>query len=140
MKTLRKIMLIPVLFILGMAIGNAQPSFTIAWNPNCELHGGNFIYNLEYSLVYMPTQTIIQKSEIGGVNYSPDVLSALITILNWNCDKDDLPTDYRVFASVVRIENNGQGIVSCSGKLESIGFRCVQLYDDLTFTVEMYYP
>lgn len=139
MKTFRKIMLIPVLFFLGIIIGNAQPSFTIAWNSNCE-PSTNYIYNLEYAVVYWPTQTIIQQSPSGGIDYQSSNLYAIITINNWNCVKDDLPTDYKIFARVVRIENGGEGNISCSGELRSSGIRCAQLYDNLTFTVQMYYP
>jgi hypothetical protein len=140
MKTFRKIILIPILFFFGIAIGKAQPAFTIVWNSNCELQSTNFIYNLEYALVYIPTHTIIQRSPIGGLNYLSSISSTLITIENWNCDKDDLPTDYQVFASVARIENGGEGNISCVGEVRSSGLRCAQLYDDLTFTVQMYYP
>jgi hypothetical protein len=141
MKTIKKLLLIPLILFSGIVIGYAQPAFTIAWISNCEVQSTNFIYKLEFKLVYVPDQTTIYQSPAEGIiKYPSDPQEHVVVVSNFNCDKDDLATDYRIFASVVRIEDGGLGDISCSGELRTSGLRCAQLYDDLTFTVLMYYP
>lgn len=138
MKSISKLLLSLTFTLLISTVLSAQnPNFTIQWNSNCEVQSTQAKYRLTYTIVHIPTQTpVFTPVIISNIPLSQS--SQWINIDFWSCDRDELALNYLVYAKVERVEPNGD--VSCTGEIRSSYKKCSELYDGLTFTVQMYYP
>ncbi len=138
MKSISKLLLSLAFILLSSTLLSAQnPNFIIQWNSNCEVQSTQAKYRLTYTIIYIPTQLpVFTPVIISNISLNEDDYQ--VEIATWDCDQDESALNYLVYAKVERVEPNGT--VSCKGEMRSSYKKCSDLYDGLTFTVQMYYP
>ena len=124
---------------LGMntTLAQSNPFFYIAWN-GCKVETSNSTYKINYAIIEVPGPTVVVPLLLSPLTATAFENFIPVTISTWNCDQSSETYQYILYATV-KLYAPGESEPYCSGELRTNAMSCSDLYDGLTFTVNMNY-